>query len=419
MSGAARMKSAGLWACASLVIGLAAGGGAIVLSWTADAAWSANRLSAWAFLLLPLCALITVWIYRRLKIPFDTGTIAVIAHQRAGERVPLALAPAILAGTALTLLGGGSVGKEAAALQLGGAVASKLGTLRHEFEDAQDVFVMAGMAAAFSALLFTPIASVFFVFEVSRMPVKKMLRPRMLCVPVAAAVAFCLADVFDVGRLWWSPLPAHAGTDLWFETAVLGLGAALVGMAFVMLLKLLHTACCTFMERPWTRLLFGSAVIAALVWLSGGDYSGTGGVQIMAILGGQTVPYEAFVWKATLTVACLGFGFKGGEIMPVLAVGACLGCAFAQMVGADTAFLGAIGMVALFSTCTRCPLSALVLGIEAFGIAGAPWFAVASLLACVFTSRFSLYDGTSWMLDVAWADTKQNAAENIDLIKKH
>lgn len=417
MGARGRIRTFALWAAASAGIGLACGAGAVLLSALVEAAFAANQAAGWLACALPVCGVATVALYRAGKVPFDFGTVDVVARMRQRGAIPFALAPLIMAGTALTTLGGGSVGKEAAALQLGGAVASRIARTRREFDDAHGVLIAAGMAAAFSALMFAPLAATCFVLELSRFSRPRLLRWRTLCIPAAALVAFALANAFGVGRLWAGSAALPAFPNLLFESAVVGAMAALAGMAFCALLKLAHTASVTFVKSPWARMLVGGAAVAVLVQATGGAYGGTGAAQIAQATAGEALPYSAFAWKFLVTVACLGFGFKGGEIMPVLSLGACLGCAFAQMMGADTAFLSCVGMVALFGACSGCPVAAVVLGAEAFGWAGLAWYAVAVLLACAFTRRFSLYDTHTWTLDVAWASTVEHLKDDVDLVR--
>ena len=409
-------RASALWLAASVATGLACGGGAIALSALADAACAAHGLAWWTVLALPACGLATVGLYRLTDTSFSLGTVDVLACNRTGKDVPLRLAPCIMLGTALTLLGGGSVGKEAAALQLGGAVATGVASRFPSLREGKATLVMAGLAAAFSARLFAPAAGVLFVAEAARMRRDQVLSWRMLSVPVAALVAWGLARVFDVGCLWDTGFGSAMLFEPIPEAALVGVLAALTGMVFVAVLKLVRTVCFTFVRSAFARVLAGSVLVSGLLLVGGDAFCGTGAVQITAALAGQAVPYEALAWKFALTVLCLGFGLKGGEIMPVLCMGACLGCSLANMAGADVALLSAVGTVALFATCTGCPLAALALGVEAFGAAPLPCFAVAVLLACAFTRRFSLYDSGTWMLDVAWADAKRHLREDGELV---
>ena len=104
--------------------------------------------------LLPLLAAATVLLYRVLSLPPDIATVTVVDESRKGRFVSWKIAPAILLGTAATLVGGGSVGKEAAALQMGAGISSALSRFVGTDEDEARVFALCGMAAAFSALMF-------------------------------------------------------------------------------------------------------------------------------------------------------------------------------------------------------------------------------------------------------------------------
>ena len=133
------------------------------------------------------------------------------------------------------------------------------------------------------------------------------------------------------------------------------------------------------------------------------SYCGTGLSQIEAALAGEALPWWAFIVKAALTLLTLAGGFKGGEIMPVLAIGACLGATIfsvalaffpASVLDAAGALrsLGAIaGMAAFFAACTNCPLSALVFAGELFGFASLPATVVAIVPAYLIARRVSLY----------------------------
>ena len=110
----------------------------------------------------------------------------------------------------------------------------------------------------------------------------------------------------------------------------------------------------------------------------------------------------AFAAKALLTILTLAGGFKGGEIMPILAIGACAGVSMSMVVSpicgvsavALQPVLSAVFMAAFFAGCTNCPVSALVLAFEIFGWNVLPWSAVACVVAYVVARPLSLYPTT-------------------------
>lgn len=394
-----RLGSALAWALATVCVGLVCGAAAVLLSLACSLTEDASQTCPPLFLCLPACALLTCLLYHALGVSNDITTASVFSRQRDGGPLPAQLAPAILAGTALTLLGGGSVGKEAAALQLGGALGAQVeclgrrrrrkgarendGGILTELSGARETFVLAGMAAAFAALLFAPVAATLLVLEVARPARERLLCWRTLCIPGAAAVSFALASLFGVGRLWsaWTqPDPTQLACVTAEGLAALVIGTFGVGVAFVWLLKTLRSLVRRLLPRVWVRTLVGACMAVALAFLLGHALAGTGATQIMQALGGDAVAADVFVRKALLTLACLGFGLKGGEVMPALSIGACLGCSVAALVGADPTLFAALGLVAMFSTCSLSPLTACALGVEAFGVAFAPLVAVAALV---------------------------------------
>ena len=76
----------------------------------AAALFAAQPGLGWA---MPVAGFAAFGLYRLLRVDFSWSTARVVKAAREGEEVPLRLAFAIIAGTALTILGGGSVGKDA------------------------------------------------------------------------------------------------------------------------------------------------------------------------------------------------------------------------------------------------------------------------------------------------------------------
>ena len=158
---------------------LAAGGAgaaaSIALSLAVDHAARLSGRFPWLLLALPALGAASVLLYRALKLPAHLATDTLVDRLRRNDRVPPALAPGILAGTFLTVLGGGSVGKEAAALQMGASLGVlvgrpfKLAPVRRGAPAIPQGYAAAtGMAACFGALFFAPLGSTMFVLELAR-----------------------------------------------------------------------------------------------------------------------------------------------------------------------------------------------------------------------------------------------------------
>ena len=101
----------------------------------------------WLTFLLPLGGLLTVGLYKLLKLHNNKGTNEIIDAALHGHPVPLAVFPGIFLATVITHLFGGSAGREGAALQLGGSTASCLAKVFRLDQQERKVMVMSGMTA--------------------------------------------------------------------------------------------------------------------------------------------------------------------------------------------------------------------------------------------------------------------------------
>ena len=102
---------------------------------------------------------------------------------------------------------------------------------------------------------------------------------------------------------------------------------------------------------------------------------------------------EAFLLKILFTAVTIGAGFKGGEIVPTLFIGATMGGALALVLGMSPAFGAAVGIAALFCGVTNCPLATVLLSIELFGGEGALFYMIAAFVSFLLSGYFSLYSG--------------------------
>lgn len=387
-----------------LCLGGAVGGLVVVLSWLVDGAAEGFARHPGLVWLLPVAGFASYGLYRALRLEFSWGTARVVAAVGAGEPVPVTLVPAILVGTALTVLTGGSVGKEAAALQMGGGLGSA--SARWASDRLWPLMAPAAMAAALGAMLSAPIAGAVFVFEVLRRAPRSVLE--VLAPVVTSLVAWAVTEIAGVrfceGIAVAVP-PAFPPAPLAALSLVAGCLAGLLALAFCGALGAVRRGLAA-LGAPVFALAAGGVATALLLGYA--DllhyeglrlFCGTGAVQIQDALAGSPVPWWAFAAKAFLTILTLAGGFKGGEIMPVLAVGACAGASIALggelFFGVDAAalqpLLAAVTMSAFFAGCTNCPLSAVVLVVELLGGVVLPWALIACAPAFAIARSASLY----------------------------
>lgn len=346
----------------------------------------------WLLLLLPVGGAATLLLYRLCHVSADAGTNLIFAAVSSDASVPLPLAPLIVVGTTLSHLLGASVGREGAALQLGGSVGHNLGRALGMGPEERGLCAMCGMAGCFSAMFGTPLTAAFFTLEVVRVGVLR-------CGAVLPCLAASCCAHLAALALGAEPLrfalfgqPALTAGSL---ARVAGLAAlcAGVGVLFCAALEGGGRLAKRYVKNPYLRVALGGAVMAALVTGLGlYDYAGAGVEVIRRAVGGQAPPW-AFAVKLALTALCVAAGYRGGEIVPALFVGATFGCAAGPLLGLEPAFGAAVGMVALFCAVVNCPVASILLAAEVFSAADLVPFALAVAVAFVLSGKFGLYSG--------------------------
>ena len=392
------------WAACSALIGVISGAVALLLTFAANGAEHFFSLHPLAAGLLVPCVLASYGLYRVLGVSFSTGTLSVVNAARSGGLLKVETAFAIVISTALSLVGGASVGKEAAALQSGGSVAAGTARLFRLEGTSVRFLVAAGMAAAFSVLLCAPFAAVAFVVEVVRPRMRDLLDARSASVVVSVAASWVPAMLIGMDNPWQMPIAAPEPPDAFVEAIMVSVLCCCTGLGFVVTLKLVHTASSALFSNDLARVVVGAACASGLSLVAfsvTGEAvaNGTGSWQVLSALTDDPHAFHEVAFKIGLTAVCLGFGIKGGEIMPVICIGALAGAAWSSMTGEPSAFAAAVGVVAILSACARCPFAAFLLGVELFGFACALYFALAALAGLLPSYVANLYDGATWSLD--------------------
>lgn len=380
------------WLVLGLAIGLIGGTVGTAFSKVIVFVTDLRTANGWLILLLPLGGLLSVTIYRIFKVT-GVGTNHVFESVRTEGKVPYLLAPAIFAGAAITHLFGGSAGREGAALQLGGSIASAFGSLLHLDKKTQHILTMCGMGAFFSALFGTPIGAGVFALEV--VSVGHFCSAAIFPVIVSSVSAYGVASFLGVRpeRFVIAEVPALNYDSIW-RVAVIALAGALVSIIFCKLLHFTERNIKRFIKNDYLRIAAGGVVLVGLTALVGSQEYNGGGIEIIGhIFETGEVRYEAFLLKMLFTVVTISAGFKGGEIVPTFYIGATLGAAVGVSVGISPEIGAAVGMAAMFSGVTNCPLATVILSFELFQGQGFVFCAVAAVMSFMLSGNVGLYEG--------------------------
>lgn len=348
--------------------------------------------NGWILYLLPVFGLVVAVCYKELKIE-GTGTNHIIKSVRSDKRVSPLLGLAVFCGTIFSHFGGASVGREGAALQIGGSISEFLAEKFKVPEGFRRILVMSGMSACFSALFGTPFAAFIFVLEVVRVGERCLVA--VFPTFISSITAFLIANHLGIEpeRFPLNTIPDISINILW-KFILLAVIGAYVSEIFVYALHYSEKGFKKLFKNEYLRVVVGGVIIVALTKIIGTtDYNGGGINVIHHIFTDGEVNYEAFLLKIIFTAVSVGACYRGGEIVPTLFVGGTFGGAGALLLGIDPAFGAAIGIVALFSGVTNCPVATTILACEMFGIEGVGYFLVASVISYALSGKVSLYKG--------------------------
>lgn len=376
------------WAAIATVVGVFVGLVGVFFHLSVEKATEMRTEFPWLIWLLPLGGVGIVLLYKKAGMEHDRGTNLVLEAVRSNDPLTIKTAPLIFISTVITHLFGGSSGREGAALQIGGSIASYVGSHLKLDEKDQRLITMCGMSAGFAALFGTPIAAVVFAMEVVSVGV--MYHSAGVPCVISAAVGAYVASLFGIKPTAFTlvdSVPAFSIIML-LKVAAFGVLCALVSMLFCFILKKAHHMYDKIPNRAASAFIGGLIVIALTYVFGTRDYNGAGMDVINRAVAGEARP-EAFLLKMILTAFTLGAGFKGGEIVPTLFVGATFGNIAGGLLGIGSSLGAGLGMAALFCGVTNCPITSVFLSIELFGHEGLLYYAI----ACAVSYRLSGYYG--------------------------
>ena len=222
----------------------------------------------WLIFLLPVGGLLTVGLYQLLFKGKNRGTNEIIDAVLNGQPVNPLIAPAIFAATGITHLFGGSAGREGAALQIGGSVASLLGRLLKLRDNERTVLVMSGLAAVFAGLFGTPLTATLFTMEFASVGTifSPALLPCFLAALMASQVSAALGVHAETAFLSLT-LDITAVNSL--KLLALAVAVGLLGVAMCFIFHKAEHLAKDKVKNPWIRIAVGGMIIVILTLLVG------------------------------------------------------------------------------------------------------------------------------------------------------
>ena len=313
-----------------------------------------------------------------------------ISGTATGMRTLRSLIPTSL----LCISSGGAMGPEAPLVQTTGTLASYAATRARLAVRESRVLTIAGMAAGFTVLFGAPLGAAVFALELLHrrgLQYYEALLPAVLG-SLAGYGVYVAATGAGLEPVWHLPSapPVHFADLGW--ALVAGAGGALIAIAFTYSTAVLRW--CSHRLPQSVRPVSGGLLLAALGLLSA--YSLTfGEAQINEIVSkrGGTVAFFALAALAKLagTSVTLSAEWRGGFIIPLFFMGACVARAFHGLVpGAEEAVMIAAFMAAANTGVTKTPLGSTLVVTEMAGVRLLPTTLIAVIVSFVLTSGVGL-----------------------------
>ena len=374
---------------------IGAGGGLLCAFFLGSLNWAATTRNAhdWLIFLLPIGGFAVGLLYHRFGQPVAGGTSLVLdaVHVPDGE-VPTRLAPMIYTGSVASHVVGASVGREGAIVQIVASLTDDLARRLRLAHTSRQVLLVCAVAAAFGGLFGVPMAGGVFALEAQRATRRHL---GMLPFAVASSVV-ANAVARGVGVDHERPFRVH---DLSFAWPYLWryLAAAVVfGVLAVVYIRTEHHTkdlFARFVKWPPLRPVIGGFVVLGLVAAADSRaYLGISSDLItVALTGAVGLAAVAFLWKLIFTAVSLGSGFVGGEMFPLFIMGSLAGAQFARVTHASIPLFAALGLIAVFAAASNTPVTCVIIGIELFGWAGLPAYAIVCVVATLCSGRHTIY----------------------------
>lgn len=379
------------WLICSAIIGITCGAVGTAFHYSVEYVTQFRSGHSWIIFLLPAAGLLIVFLYRAGGIKHDKGTNLVIGSIRNPEyNVPFRMAPLIFITTVITHLFGGSAGREGAALQIGGSLGASIGKLIKMDDNDKHIMTLCGMSAVFAALFGTPVTAALFSVEVISIGI--LYYSALVPCILSATISYAITEKFHITPTYFilNQVP-EMSLATGIRVIILSVAAAVLSILFCMSMQVIGKTFKKYLKNQYLRILVGGVLLVLLTLaVRCNDYNGAGMNIIEQAIHGTAKP-EAFILKLLFTCITIGFGFRGGEIVPSFFIGATFGCTLGGWIGLDPGFGAAMGLVCLFCGVVNCPLASLVLSIELFGASGILLFAIGCSVSYMLSGYYSLY----------------------------
>lgn len=378
------------WAGLSAAVGVVAGLASALFLYSLELATSVRDSQSYLFYGLPFAGALIGFVYYRFGAQVGRGHNLLLDEIHEPKNIlPLSMAPIVFGSSVLSHLAGASVGREGAAIQISSSLADQLSRIFPLSGMERKTLLVAGTGAGFSAAIGAPWAGVIFGMEVLQVGGLKLdAWPQCL---LASFIAFFTCRLTGMNHSEYVR-PGWPDLNILFFLLLVS-SAICFGWAARLFIRLSHLIENFFQKkitRPYWRTAFGGILLLGLFYYIGPRYAGLGLPALQ----------QSFLWPASFsdpllkgvaTALSVGTGFKGGEFIPLVFIGATLGSALAAATGLGVAFFAAIGFSSTFGAASNTPLACALMAGELFGWKIFPFALLSGYLSYYTAGDQSIY----------------------------
>lgn len=379
------------WILLSLFIGVLAGSAAFIFLFSLEFANQLFKNHHQLLYLLPFAGFIIVWTFQKLGNGSEKGTHLIIEEIHDPKRIlPARMAPFVVISTILTHVTGGSAGREGTAVQMAASLSDQLAHFFKLHSEERKTLLIAGAGAGFSAAIGAPFAGIIFGMEM--IYIGRFKPVAILECSIASFVAFYTAVFLGAKHTHFATLQEFSiDPHLVYSILIAALSFGLAARFFILSTHQVEKILNQKIKSKSLQAFIVGFLLVILFQVEGSFRFN--GLSLDLIINAFQTPssLEVPFFKSIFTSLTIGSGFKGGEFIPLVLIGASLGSFIAGFMNVSIPLLAGLGFVSTFGAAAKTPITCTIMAMELFGYQIGPWALISCMISYFIAGKKGIY----------------------------